>query len=81
VDLAVAVVEERLAAPMALHLEDKVDLDLEEVAEEMVALEHSLDLVEEHLVEAMEHLHHLVAQAAVVEVEELYQEIQEQVEE
>jgi hypothetical protein len=58
-----------------------VDLVLAEAVEEMVVLEHSLVLAEEHLVEGMEHLHHLVAQAAVAVAEEPYQEIQEQVEE
>jgi hypothetical protein len=52
-----------------------------EEVEETVVLEHNLDLVEEHLGEAMEHLHHLVAQEEAAEVAELYQEIQEQVEE
>jgi hypothetical protein len=73
--------EEQLVVQMVLHLEDKVDLVQVEEVEETVVLEHNLDLVEEHLGEAMEHLHHLVAQEAVAEVAELYQEIQEQVEE
>ena len=66
---------------MVPHLEDKEDLVLAEAAEEMADLEHSLDLVEEHLAEVMEHLHHLVAQEAAEVAVELYQEILEQVEE
>jgi hypothetical protein len=73
--------EEQLVVQMVLHLEDKVDLVQVEEVEETVVLEHNLDLVEEHLGEAMEHLHHLVAQAEAAVVVELYQEIQEQVEE
>jgi hypothetical protein len=45
----------------------------------MVVLQHNLDLVEVHLEEAMEHLHHLVAQAEAAEAEDLYLEILEQV--
>jgi phytoene/squalene synthetase len=66
---------------MVPHLEDKEDLVLEAAEEETVVLEHNLDLVEEHLAEVMEHLQHLVAQAAAEVAVELYQEILEQVEE
>ena len=70
-----------MVAQMVQHLEDKADLVLAEAVEETVVLEHSLDLVEEHLEEAMERPHHLVAQAEVAVAEEPYQEILEQVEE
>ena len=70
-----------MVAQTDLHLEDKVDLVLEEEAVEMVVLEHSLDLAEAHLEEVMEHLHHLVAQVAAAAAVALCQEILEQVEE
>ena len=73
--------EEQLEVQMVLHLEDKVALVLVAAEEEMADLEHNLDLVEVHLAEAMEHLHHLVAQAEAAEEAELYQEILEQAEE
>jgi hypothetical protein len=47
----------------------------------MVDLQHNLVLAVAHLVEAMEHLHHLVAQVAVAVAEDHCQEILEQVEE
>jgi hypothetical protein len=81
VDLAEEAAEAQLVAQMGPHLEDKVVLVLEEEAEEMVALEHNLDLVEAHLEEVMELLRHLVAQAVAAVVAALYQEILEQVEE
>jgi hypothetical protein len=77
----VAAAEAQLVAQMVQHLEDKADLVLAAVVEETVVLEHSLDLAEEHLVEVMEHLHHLVALVVAVVVAEPCQEIQEQVEE
>ena len=76
-----AVVEEQSVAQMVLHLEDRVDLVLEEELAEMVDLAHSLVLAEALLVVALEHLPLLVALVAVVGVEELCQEIQVQVEE
>jgi hypothetical protein len=81
VALAAEAVAERLVVQMVLHLEDKVDLVQVEEVEETVVLEHSLDLAEEHLVEVMEHLHHLVEQEAAEAAAEPCQEIQEQVEE
>ena len=73
--------EAQLVAQMVLHLEDRADLVLVEAVEEMVDLEHNLDLVVAHLEEVTEHLHHLVAQAEAAEAAELYQEILEQAEE
>jgi hypothetical protein len=73
--------EAQLVVQMVQHLEDKADLVLAAVVEETVVLEHNLVLAEEHLVEVMEHLHHLVAQEEAAEAAEPYQEIQEQVEE